>query len=89
MKFAYFEWNLLDNFSKVVIINGMIAYMGGDMKDFKNLTVRIRWDIYDSIREIAQKEYRSVSSQINLFLEEQIERELEKRNERSIHRTGS
>ena len=45
------------------------------MKEFRTVSIRMPIETYKKLESIAQKEWRSISKQINLYLEEQIQEE--------------
>jgi len=44
------------------------------MKDFQTISVRIPIYIFKRIKDIAEKEHRSINQQINMYMKEQLEK---------------
>jgi hypothetical protein len=47
--------------------------LGGGMKEFNTISVRIPRDIFERLKEVAEIEHRSMNQQINLYLEQGLQ----------------
>ena len=48
--------------------------MGGEMPEYRTISIRLPFVLYSDIRDAAKQEYRSMNQQMIVFLKEEIDK---------------